>query len=65
MGLYKTPGVAETIDWAHALAALGSRYLDETAVERTLGSILKYREDIERVTGSDLTALVEEATRLG
>jgi MoxR-like ATPase len=65
MGLYKTPGVAETIDWAHALAALGSRYLDATAVERTLGSILKYREDIERVTGSDLTALVEEATRLG
>jgi MoxR-like ATPase len=65
MALYKMPGVAETIDWAHALAALGTSQLDETAVERTLGSILKYREDIERVTGGGVTTLVEEATRLG
>jgi MoxR-like ATPase len=65
MGLYKAPGVAETIDWAHALAALGSSHLDETVVERTLGSILKYREDIERVTGADLVGLVEEAVRRG
>jgi MoxR-like ATPase len=63
MGLYKAPGVAETIDWAHALAALGSSQLDETAVERTLGSILKYREDIERVSAGDLAGLVQEATR--
>ncbi len=63
MGLYKAPGVAETIDWAQALAALGSTQLDETAVERTLGSILKYREDIERVSTGDLATLVEEATR--
>ncbi len=65
MGLYKAPGVAETIDWAQALAALGSTQLDETAVERTLGSILKYREDIERVATGDLAGLVEEATRRG
>jgi MoxR-like ATPase len=65
MGLYKAPGVAETIDWAHALAALGSSQLDETVVEHTLGSILKYREDIERVTGADLVGLVEEAVRRG
>jgi MoxR-like ATPase len=65
MGLYKSPGVAETIDWAHALAALGSSRLDATSVERTLGSVLKYREDIERVTGSNLDGLVEEAVRLG
>jgi MoxR-like ATPase len=65
MGLYKTPGVAETIDWAQALAALGHRQLEETAVERTLGSILKYREDIERVSGGDLAGLVEEARRRG
>jgi MoxR-like ATPase len=66
MGLYKAPGVAETIDWAHALAALGHRQLDEPAVERTLGSILKYREDIERVSGGDLVGrLVEEARRHG
>jgi MoxR-like ATPase len=65
MGLYKAPGVAETIDWAQALAALGHRQLDETAVERTLGSILKYREDIERVSGGDLAKLVEVAKRRG
>ncbi len=61
MGLYKAPGVAETIDWAHALAALGSSTLDETIVARTLGSVLKYREDVERVLGSDLGALVGDA----
>jgi MoxR-like ATPase len=65
MGLYKAPGVAETIDWAHALAALGHSQLNEVALERTLGSILKYREDIERVAGSDLATLVEEATQGG
>jgi len=65
MPLYKMPGVAETIDWAHALAALGTSQLDETAVERTLGSVLKYREDIERVTGAGVANLVEQATRLG
>jgi hypothetical protein len=65
MGLYKAPGVAETIDWAQALAALGASELDETAVRRTLGSILKYREDIERISDGDLVGLVEEARRRG
>jgi MoxR-like ATPase len=65
MGLYKAPGVAETIDWPHALAALGNDSLDREAAERTLGSILKYREDIDRVTSGDLDGLVEEAARRG
>jgi MoxR-like ATPase len=65
MGLYKAPGVAETIDWAQAIAALGSSQLDESIVERTLGSILKYREDVERVAGANLAGLVEESTRFG
>jgi hypothetical protein len=39
--------------------------LDEAAIERTLGSVLKYREDIERVSGGDLVGLVEKATRRG
>jgi MoxR-like ATPase len=65
MGLYKAPGVAETIDWAHCLAALGNSELDEAAIERTLGSVLKYREDIERISGGDLAGLVEEARRRG
>jgi hypothetical protein len=39
--------------------------LDKTAVERTLGSILKYREDIERVSSGDLAGLVEQARQRG
>ncbi len=61
LDLYKPPGVAETIDWAEALAALGSTTLDDRAVEATLGTILKYREDQERVRGHALEALVQEA----
>jgi MoxR-like ATPase len=56
--LYKPPGVAETIDWAHALAALGRRDLDAAAVEVTLGTVLKYREDQERVRSQGVDALV-------
>ena len=47
--LYKRPGVAETIDWAQALCRLGCTHLDEDAVAATLGTVLKYREDQERV----------------
>ncbi len=59
--LAKPPGVAETIDWAHALAALGRQELDAEVVEQTLGSVLKYREDIEAVRDDALARLVEEA----
>ncbi len=47
--LFKPPGVAETLDWARALRVLGSRDLDASSVEDTLGVVLKYREDVERV----------------
>lgn len=50
LGLYKPPGVAETIDWATALGKLGSSTLDETTIAATLGTVLKYREDQDRVT---------------
>ncbi|MBO0886778.1 MAG: MoxR family ATPase [Acidimicrobiales bacterium] len=63
MGLYKPPGVAETIDWAEALAALGRRGLDERTVELTLGSVLKYREDAERVRSAGLGDLVRAAVQ--
>ena len=49
MDLFKPPGVAETLDWAEALVVLGSERLDPEVVEDTLGVILKYQEDIERV----------------
>ena len=59
--LYKPPGVAETIDWAQALAALGRAKLDERSVDVTLGTILKYREDQERVRTHGVSALIEAA----
>jgi MoxR-like ATPase len=63
--LFKRPGVAETLDWAMALAALGTDELDEAAIEGTLGVLLKYEEDVSRVRGSMLPGLVAEAARAG
>jgi MoxR-like ATPase len=63
--LYKPPGVAETIDWAEALSTLGRARLDESAVDATLGTILKYREDQERVRAHGLTELVRTAMARG
>ena len=61
LGLYKPPGVAETIDWAMALAALGRTSLDERSVRATLGTVLKYREDAERVQTHGIGDLVRAA----
>ena len=61
LDLEKPPGVAETIDWAQALAALGSHELDPELVESTLGSVLKHHEDLLAVRDSALAELVEEA----
>jgi MoxR-like ATPase len=58
MALYKPPGVAETIDWAQSLVALGRGELDEETLSLTIGSVLKYREDVERVLSSDLAELI-------
>ncbi|GAA3832484.1 AAA family ATPase [Streptomyces chiangmaiensis] len=59
--LVKPPGVAETIDWARALDALGATEADAELAVATLGSALKYREDLERARGLDLSAIL--ATR--
>jgi MoxR-like ATPase len=48
--LLKTPGVAESLDWAEALLALGARDLDPDKAAASLGAFLKYREDQERVS---------------
>jgi MoxR-like ATPase len=61
-GLYKPPGIAETIDWATALAMLGERELTEAAVNATLGVVLKYKEDAERVKAAGVGNLVRSAT---
>ena len=63
--LFKRPGVAETLDWAMALAALGTGELDEAAIEGTLGVLLKYEEDVSRVRETLLPSLVAEAARAG
>ncbi|MET7619215.1 MoxR family ATPase [Streptomyces sp. NPDC005408] len=56
--LLKPPGVAETIDWAEALDALGATELDAELAVATLGSVLKYREDAERARSLDLSAIL-------
>ncbi len=63
--LFKRPGVAETLDWAMALAALGTGELDEAAIDGTLGVLLKYEEDVSRVRADMLPGLVAEAVRAG
>jgi MoxR-like ATPase len=61
LNLYKPPGVAETIDWAQALAAMGVNELDERTVNATLGTVLKYREDQERTRQHGIADLVKQA----
>jgi MoxR-like ATPase len=61
LDLYKPPGVAETIDWARALAELGEQELVESDVEHTLGWVLKYREDIAKARDAGLGAIVRAA----
>jgi MoxR-like ATPase len=59
--LYKPPGVAETIDWAAALGRLGVTELSEDSVATTLGAVLKYREDHERVAQHGVADLLKRA----
>ena len=65
LNLYKPPGVAETIDWATALGRLGVAQIDESVVERTLGAVLKYREDQTRAVDHGLGAIVSHAFERG
>ncbi len=58
---FKLPGVAETIDWAGALAALDARELEPAAVDETLGVLLKYQDDIAKLKGAEAARLVAEA----
>ena len=58
LDLFKPPGVAETLDWASALVLLGQERLTTSAAADTLGVVLKYQEDIERVRGHGLEQVV-------
>jgi MoxR-like ATPase len=59
--LFKSPGVAETLDWAGALTELDVVALDPATVSDTLGALLKYQDDIARLDGSKVKALLDEA----
>ena len=60
MDLFKLPGVAETIDWSKALVALDKLALDPQTVNDTLGTLLKYQDDIGRIKGSEAERLLAE-----
>ncbi len=61
LDLYRSPGVGETLDWAQAFHTLGRDRLDPATADRTLGTLLKERDDLERIRGSELEGLVERA----
>lgn len=64
--LFKPPGVAETLDWAQALATLDQMVLEPGVAEDTLGVLLKYQDDIAKIRGSEVTRMIEEIrTRTG
>ena len=58
--LFKAPGVAETIDWAHALTQLDCSSLDPSLLNDTLGALLKYQDDIEKIQGSEAARILNE-----
>lgn len=59
--LFKKPGVAETIDWAKCLVALDALQLSPQVISDTLGAILKYQDDIQKLQGSEAKRILEEA----
>ena len=59
MDLYKLPGVAETLDWTTALVALDQKALDPLIVDETLGAVLKYHDDVEKVKGEQARLILE------
>ena len=63
ISLFKAPGVAESIDWTRALMALDRTVLDPATVSDTLGVLLKYQDDLERLRGEESARLVAEVER--
>lgn len=61
--LFKKPGVAETIDWAKCLVALDSIQLSPEVIADTLGAILKYQDDIQKIAGSEAARILADVKR--
>jgi len=60
LDLFKSPGVAETIDWTRALVALNTLQLDPASVQDTLGVLLKHQDDLVKMQGGDTARLLDE-----
>jgi MoxR-like ATPase len=60
LDLFKSPGIAETLDWVNALVALNAMSLDPANVQDTLGVLLKHRDDIVKMQGGDVTRFLAE-----
>ena len=60
--LFKLPGVAETLDWTRALTTLDCLEITPEVINDTLGTLLKYQDDIVRIRGSEAARLLEEVT---
>jgi MoxR-like ATPase len=58
--LFKLPGIAETLDWADALVQLDQVSLDAQGIDDTLGTLLKYQDDIAKIRGSEAASILEE-----
>ena len=58
--LFKAPGVAETIDWAQALVELDCVAIDPAQADSTMGVLLKYQDDIARISGSEAARILTE-----
>ncbi len=61
LDLYRSPGVGETLDWAEAFHVLGRQQMDASTADRTLGTLLKERDDLERIRGKPVEALIDRA----
>ena len=61
--LFKLPGIAETIDWATALTELNKIVLEPETIDNTLGALLKYQDDIQKIQGSEAAHILEEVKR--
>ena len=60
MDLFKLPGIAETIDWTRALMQLDRVELDPDVINDTLGALLKYRDDISKLQGSEAAQILSK-----
>ncbi len=60
LDLFKLPGIAETLDWTHALTQLNVLTLDPTVVNDSLGALLKYQDDIAKIQGSEAARILNE-----